>query len=282
MAPDAGYPGFLQSLTLQPVDYYSGPWCGHLPFGYDLVRDFQPQRIVELGAHRGQSYFGFCQAIRDGQLPATAFAIDTWAGDPHAGFYGEAIFERFAAVNDERFHPFSTMLRQTFDEALPTFVDDSIDLLHIDGLHTYDAVRHDFETWQSKLSRPALVLFHDTAVRERDFGVWKFWSEIRQHYRAFEFVHSNGLGILFVGEPDQFRSANGLVRALLDPSQHAAIRALYESVAVLFDRAHLFPSTLAERDRLLVQQREFKRELRFCRRFSLAYSLRRLVRRPQL
>jgi glycosyltransferase involved in cell wall biosynthesis/SAM-dependent methyltransferase len=85
----------------------------------------------------------------------------------------------------------------TFDEAVAQFQDQSVDLLHIDGLHTYEAVRHDFESWLPKLAPGALVLFHDNMETHGDFGVWKFWAELKQkHPQNFEFRHSHGLGVI--------------------------------------------------------------------------------------
>ena len=34
---------------------------------------------------------------------------------------------------------------------------------------------------------------------QEDFGVWKYWSELKEQYLTFEFVHGMGLGIVFVG-----------------------------------------------------------------------------------
>ena len=113
--------------------------------------------------------------------------------------------------HERHYAEFSRLVRSTFDDAVGHFEQGSIDLLHIDGLHTYDAVRHDFETWRPKLSSRAVVLLHDSNVRELGFGVHRFWSELRDEYPSFEFVHGHGLGVLGVGDdlPPE-------VRALLD------------------------------------------------------------------
>jgi hypothetical protein len=76
-----------------------------------------------------------------------------------------------AGFNNARYASFSKLLRCTFDEALPYLADSTIDLPHIDGLHTYEAGRHDFESWLPKLSDRAVVLFHDTNVRARGIGI---------------------------------------------------------------------------------------------------------------
>ncbi|MDW7756482.1 MAG: class I SAM-dependent methyltransferase, partial [Desulfuromonadales bacterium] len=188
----------LEAASFSPVSVEQpNAWVGHLPFAAWLIKRLRPTIFVELGTHSGNSYFAFCQAVVEDGLPTKCYAVDTWQGEEHAGFYDEEVFRKVNAQNHENYEKFSRLLRMTFDEAVDYFSDGSIDLLHIDGLHTYEAVRHDFETWVPKLSPGAVVLFHDVNVRERGFGVWKLWEELKKKYsNHLEFMHSHGLGIL--------------------------------------------------------------------------------------
>lgn len=174
-------------------------WVEHVPFMFWLIDALRPRRFVELGTHTGVSYCAACQAVALLNLDCGCYAVDTWKGDEHAGFYGEDVHADLAAHHDPRYSAFSRLVRSTFDEAVGHFKDGSIDLLHIDGLHSYDAVRHDFETWRPKLAANAIVLFHDTNVRERDFGVSRLWGEISAERLHFEFLHGHGLGVLAMG-----------------------------------------------------------------------------------
>jgi hypothetical protein len=185
-------------LNADHFDVNSG-WNQHIPFAFWIAEVHKPSIFVELGTHRGASYFSFCQAVAALRLPTRCFAVDTWRGDAHAGFYDQTVFAQVDACNEAKYAGFSRLVRSTFDEALPHFLDGSIDLLHIDGLHTYEACRQDFESWLPKLSRRAIVLLHDTNVRERGFGVHRLWVELAARYPHFEFVHGHGLGVLGVG-----------------------------------------------------------------------------------
>ncbi len=129
------------------------------------------------------------------------YAVDHWHGDEHAGLYGEEVFDEVNDYNSRYYRQFSYLLRRSFEDALSQFDDGSIDLLHIDGLHTYDAVAHDFRSWLPKVRDGGIILLHDIAPRHEDFQVWKLWDEIKAEFPdTFEFHHSWGLGVVAKGQ----------------------------------------------------------------------------------
>lgn len=245
-----------------------GPWSGHRNFAYDLVSFLKPTRIVELGTHYGCSFFTFLQASKDFDLGAEHIAVDTWSGDEHAGHYGEEVFQIFNRTVDQSFNEQKVrILRKTFDAALEEVNDSSVDLIHIDGLHTYDAVSHDYLTWLPKLAKDGVVLFHDVAP-DSGYGSSIFWNQVKSKLPHFEFLHhSFGLGILF---PNGLRNYANLTeyisKNLLDLYQFKAEYSLrdkqYKSAQVRLEERwsamQSMEAMIGDRDRALSIQRQFK------------------------
>ena len=214
-------------------------WIDHAPFAFWLVEAIKPQLFVELGTHLGFSYFVFNQALARMETKCRCFAVDTWLGDEHSGTYGDEVFAEVAKYNETHYGDFSELLRMTFDEALPLLHDSTIDLLHIDGRHYYDDVKHDFESWRPKLSNRGVVVFHDTNVRSRDFGVYRLWDELKREYPHFEFLEGHGLGILATGQKIP-PSLQLLFETCSKPAMAERVRAAYARLgSAVVDRAKL-------------------------------------------
>ena len=173
-------------------------WEGHRDFAYDLLHFVRPARLVELGSQYGCSLFTFCQAVRDFKLNTEINAVDMWSGDIGAEMSGEEVYalvQKTAATYypEVKLHLF----QMRFDQALPDFADESIDILHIDGGHTFEDVERDFTTWLPKLKENGIVLFHDV-YSPIDQGSCDHWEKTKKEYDCyFDFTHSCGLGVLF-------------------------------------------------------------------------------------
>ena len=169
-------------------------WWGHRGFAQRLARALRPNTFAELGVHAGDSYFAFVEAFDVFEVECNSYAVDLWEGDEHSGVYDNSIYDSVQNVNS-KYSSKSNLLKMTFEQAADIVL--NIDLLHIDGLHTYDAVKNDYETWNNKVND--MIIFHDINVPwNPEFGVWKLWDEIKKNssFQCYEFMHCFGLAVL--------------------------------------------------------------------------------------
>ena len=184
-----------------PAVYRWSPWAGLRNFAYDYLCFRRPRLVVELGTHYGCSAFAFQQAIKDHRLPTRFIAVDTWAGDDFTRHdYSDDVHAAYCRVQKLCYPDVNARrMRVTFDEACGHFADGRIDLLHIDGSHRYEDVKHDFLLWRPKMRSGGVLFFHDTGedlFEGKPMGSHIFWKEITESYPfTITLPFSNGLGI---------------------------------------------------------------------------------------
>jgi hypothetical protein len=170
--------------------YHSSAWMGHLKFAMWLVNTYKPNVIVELGVDYGHSTFAFAS-----EGIGNVYGIDCFEGDMHAGYRDtlqilkdtkKYLLDCNLLVRDNLFP-----IKGYFDDVYNTFNYD-IDILHIDGLHTYEAVSNDFNKWINKTHNNSIILLHDVISFKDSVG--KFFDEIP--YPKTFFSHSAGLGVV--------------------------------------------------------------------------------------
>jgi glycosyltransferase involved in cell wall biosynthesis len=189
---------FLRPSCMRIEDLTPTTWDGHVPFMFSLVDFMKPRIYVELGTQCGFNFFACCQAVKKFDRDVSCIAIDTWQDNIQAGSYADNGFDNFRHII-QKYDGIGRYIRASSDEAARMFEDGSIDLLCIDGLHTYEAVLHDYNTWLPKMSGRGAILLHDTNVYDRNFGVWQLWRNLEKQYPSIQFTHSRGLGLIYVG-----------------------------------------------------------------------------------
>ena len=143
-----------------------------------------PKVVVEIGTCHGGTLYLWCQAA-DPQ--ASILSIDLPEGEFGGGYRScRAKFYRAFAREKQQLH----LLRadshspQTVDQIQKLIAPHSIDFLFIDGDHTYNGVKQDFELYGRLVGKDGIIALHDIAARadEPKIEVWKFWQELKGQY----------------------------------------------------------------------------------------------------
>lgn len=172
-----------------------------------LLAEEPPSRVLEIGTARGGTLFLFSRIAAPG---ATLVTVDL-PGGPFGGGYPRSrsrLLKSFGR-GGQRIHPIRGDSHRvaTLDEVKRRVND--VDFLFIDGDHTYDGVRRDWEMYGPLVRPGGLVAFHDIVdgPAEAVGGVPQFWSELRAtHPQVREFVENRrqgGYGLGVVTLPSQ-------------------------------------------------------------------------------
>lgn len=144
-----------------------------------LLSKQRPASILEIGTASGGTLFMFTRIAKP---DATIVSVDLPDG-VFGGGYSEAripLYEAFP-LPEQTLHLVraDSHLQETLDIVETHFDQNSIDFIFIDGDHTYEGVRSDFEMYSKLISKNGYIAFHDTIYAE---GVKKFWLEIKDQY----------------------------------------------------------------------------------------------------
>lgn len=141
-------------------------WCAaQLPFG--------DGHIVEIGSYKGGSSVYLAKPMCLNNDPYLLYCVDTFKGyGGHEDTLAE--FHRNLARADVTGKVVA--IQNTSEFAGKNWVNGPIRLLFIDALHTYEAVKQDFETWSPFLIPGGGLIFHD--YNDINPGVKQFVDEL--------------------------------------------------------------------------------------------------------
>ena len=130
---------------------------------YDLARGVQDGCIVEVGSYRGRSTLVLARGSADGH-GARVYAVEpheTFVG-PRGGEFGPedraAFFRNMARTGAYR----QVRLLNTSSEVVAPGWKEPVALLWLDGDHSYEGVRRDFDAWEPHLTEACDLVLDDT------------------------------------------------------------------------------------------------------------------------
>ena len=153
------------------------------------VRALRPATVLEIGTSMGGTLFLWCRIADPGAL---VISVDLPGGKFGGGYsrLRTPVYKRFPQPG-QTLHLMraNSHAPETFAAVRERLNGRKVDFLFIDGDHTYEGVRQDWETYRTLVRPGGLIAFHDVAMNYKDTRVKQLWDEIRDSYQSREYAY---------------------------------------------------------------------------------------------
>lgn len=195
-------------ITARPTEPYKHSPVETAQIGWELMRLVElyvamaPLNVLEIGTYKGGTlYHWLTNAVEGADVVGIDQGKEYW--QPPAPDFDESQFMDWVPVGvaytpirgDS--HLLSTL--QRVKEVMK-----AVDFLFIDGDHSYEGVKKDFELYGPLVRKGGIIAFHDLVAPEFSphIQVWQLWREIQAAgYKTREIragAEWGGIGVVFV------------------------------------------------------------------------------------
>jgi predicted O-methyltransferase YrrM len=157
----------------------------------EIVMNLKPKFILEIGTGNGGTLFLWTRVASE---DAHIISIDL-PGGRFGGGYPICKIPLYRSFSQDKQK--ITLIRadshklETLKTIKRILNDKKLDFLFIDGDHTYQGVKKDFEMYSPLVRRGGMIAFHDIVKHPPETGckVSRFWNEIKNGYEHFEIIN---------------------------------------------------------------------------------------------
>jgi predicted O-methyltransferase YrrM len=130
--------------------------------------DLNEAEMVEIGCYAGESTSFFAKSGKFKKV----YAVDPWLNGYDNKDYAsyQVKMTKIEKIFDEKLadYDFVEKIKDYSVEASSKFEDASLDLVYIDGCHSYDAVISDIDSWLPKVKPGGYISGHDYFGKNKD------------------------------------------------------------------------------------------------------------------
>jgi predicted O-methyltransferase YrrM/PAS domain-containing protein len=155
---------------------------------YALVRLIEPKNVIEIGSYVGASSICIAQALADNPQPGLLHCVEV--EERHVTLTGDHLAEASLADRARIYHGSSQ------DPGIVSSLPRS-ELIFVDGDHTYEGAKKDFQTYSGLLVGEGMMVYHDTV---KIMALQRLMDELAQDPRhdTFTIATSDGDGLTLI------------------------------------------------------------------------------------